>query len=210
MDATLSANLSASSLSKTGFGACSFDADHDGHVDLFVTNGHLDDQPWIQTPMAQSPLFYQGLGKGKFQMIPETAAPYLSTPTVGRGMAMGDLNNDGYVDLVIVERDRPVTILMNRSISNHRWVGLELRDKTGRPPVGAKVTVKSGTKMQVKWIVAGTSYLASQDNRLIFGLGDSQEMVTVEVEWPSRNGDPSKTIQSMPGLEPGKYTLIKE
>ena len=210
MDATLSANLSASSLSKTGFGACSFDADHDGHVDLFVTNGHLDDQPWIQTPMAQTPLFYQGLGKGKFQMIPETAVPYLSTPTVGRGMAMGDLNNDGYVDMVIVERDRPVTILMNRSISNHRWVGLELRDKTGHPPVGAKVTLKSGTKMQVKWIVAGTSYLASQDNRLIFGLGDSQEMVTVEVEWPSRIGDPSKTIQDIRGLEPGKYTLIKE
>ncbi len=210
MDATLSANLSASSLSKTGFGACSFDADHDGHVDLFVTNGHLDDQPWIQTPMAQAPLFYQGLGKGKFQMIPETAVPYLSTPTVGRGMAMGDLNNDGYVDLVIVERDRPVSILMNRSISNYRWVGLELRDKTGNPPVGAKVTVKSGTKMQVKWIVAGTSYLASQDNRLVFGLGDDQELVTVEVEWPSRNGQPTKTIPAIQGLVPAKYTLIKE
>jgi hypothetical protein len=160
--------------------------------------------------MAQSPLFYQGLGKGKFQMIPETAVPYLSTPTVGRGMAMGDLNNDGYVDLVIVERDRPVSILMNRSISNHRWVGLELRDKTGNPPVGAKVTVKSGTKMQVKWIVAGTSYLASQDNRLVFGLGDDQELVTVEVEWPSRNGQPTKTIPVIQGLVPGKYTLIKE
>ena len=211
VDSTLSANLSASSLSKTGFGASSFDADHDGHVDLFVTNGHLDDEPWIQTPMAQVPLFYRGLGLGKFQLIPEKTMPYLSRPTVGRGMASGDLNNDGFVDMVIVERDRPVRVLMNRTKNQNRWLGLDLKDRHGHSPVGAKVTVKKrDQKPQVRWVVAGTSYLSSHETRLVIGFGASEvpESVVVEVEWPGTGGQKSEK-QNLSGIELGKYTTVK-
>lgn len=195
VDSTFAMGLSASSLSRTGFGAVSFDADLDGHTDLFITNGHLDNQPHIQTMMAQKPLFYRGMGRKGFQLIPESAMPYTGRSLVGRGLASGDFNNDGLVDLVIVHRDEPVALLKNSSIPQGKWLGISLKNKNlAQPSAGTKITLKSGNKTQSAWVAPGQSYLSTSDPRFVFGLGKNTNEAIVEVTWPGVQGQPSKTI----------------
>ncbi|MFM7316099.1 MAG: FG-GAP-like repeat-containing protein [bacterium] len=198
IDSTFAMGLSASSLSRTGFGAVSFDADLDGHADLFVANGHLDNQPHIQTMMAQKPLFYRGQGKKGFQLIPENAMPYTGRSVVGRGMASGDFNNDGMVDLVVVHRDEPVALLKNSSVRQGNWLGIALKPSGSfMAPAGTKIKISSGGKIQHAWVSPGTSYLSSSDPRLVFGLDPMVNEATVEVSFPAEKGKPARTISNI-------------
>ena len=184
-DATLSAGLAAPSLAATGFGAAAIDADNDGHLDLFVANGHVDDQPWVNSPIAQLPHCDMGRGDGRFTLVPRDAFPYLGHPVVGRGVASGDLDQDGRIDLVVVHRGAPAAVLLNRTEGGH-WLGLRLEGgASGRTPVGARVTVESGGRRRVRWLTGGTSYLASNAPEFLFGLGDRPRVDRVEVRWPS-------------------------
>jgi hypothetical protein len=193
-DGTLSANLSAPSRSKTGFGTVALDADNDSSLDLFVANGHTDDQPWFNAPMAQQPQFFHGRRGGRFELAGAEVSPYFSRSVVGRGVAAGDLDNDGRVDLVVVHRDAPVAILRNVSQCGH-WLGLNLHGtKSGRTAVGATVTCRAEGRSMVRWVTSGTSYLSSSDPRLSFGLGSACEIEKLEVRWPSG------AVQSFSGL----------
>jgi hypothetical protein len=184
-DGTLTANLSAPSRARTGFGTVALDADQDGVLDLFVANGHTDDQPWFHTPMAQTPQLFLGRDLGRFELAGQKVAPYFARPVVGRGAAAGDLDNDGRVDLVVVHRDAPAVLLQNRTPGGH-WLGLRLRGtRSGVTPVGARVTCRAGGRSAVRWLTSGTSYLASSDPRLWFGLGSAQTVERLEVYWPS-------------------------
>ncbi len=185
VDVTLAAGLYAPSIPVTGFGAAAIDADNDGRLDLFVANGHADDQPWINSPMAQPPQLFLNRGDGRFSLADSRATPYLAHPAVGRGVAAGDLDNDGRVDLVVVHRDRPTAILRNLTHGGH-WLGLRLvGDRSGRTPIGARVTCRAGGREQVRWLTSGTSYLSVHDPRLWFGLGAAQRVESLEVRWPS-------------------------
>jgi tetratricopeptide (TPR) repeat protein len=184
-DGTLAANLAAPSRSKTGFGTVALDVDNDGILDLFVANGHTDDQPWVNIPMAQTAQLFLGHERGRFELIGPEASPYFSRPMVGRGVAAGDLDNDGRVDLVIVHRDVPAAILRNRTRSGH-WLGLRLRGRrSGRTPVGARAVCRAGGRSATRWLTSGTSYLSSSDPRLRFGLGSAEKADHIEVHWPS-------------------------
>jgi tetratricopeptide (TPR) repeat protein len=186
-DATAAAGLDTPSRPVTGFGAAALDADNDGVLDLFVANGHVDDRPWVGHPMAQPPHLYLGLGKGRYDLAQAaTAGPYFAGVAVGRGVAAGDLDNDGRVDLVIVHRDRPVSILRNVSKASH-WVGLRLRGagRAGALPIGARVACTGGGRTTVRGVTSGTSYLSQSDPRLWFGLGAADTVDRLEVRWPS-------------------------
>ena len=184
-DATLGANLATSSLTATGFGVAAPDFDNDGHPDLFITNGHVDDQPWLNSPMAQPPQAFLGLGGGRYGSANGSASPYLARHVVGRGLAAGDLDNDGRVDLVVVHRDSPAVVLRNLTPGGH-WLGLRLRGtRSGPTPVGVRVTCRSGGREQVRILSSGTSYLSSHDLRLWFGLGTSTRVESLHVRWPS-------------------------
>ena len=184
-DGTLAANLAASSLSKTGFGTVAFDVDNDGTLDLFVANGHTDDQPWYNTPMAQSAQLFLGRERGRFELASPEVSPYFSRPVVGRGVAAGDLDNDGRVDLVVVHRDAVAAVLRNGTRGGH-WLGLRLRGtRSGTSPVGARVVCQAGGRSRVRWLTSGTSYLSSSDPRLWFGLGSAPKVEHLEVRWPS-------------------------
>jgi tetratricopeptide (TPR) repeat protein len=185
VDGTLAANLSAPSRSKTGWGTVAFDADNDGHLDLFVANGHTDDQPWFNTPMALTAQLFMGREQGRFEVIGSEVSPYFSRPVVGRGVAAGDLDNDGRVDLVVVHRDVPAVLLRNGTRSGH-CLGLRLRGtRSGQSPIGACVTCRAGGRTWVRWLTSGTSYLSSNDPRLWFGLGSAEVVESLEVRWPS-------------------------
>jgi tetratricopeptide (TPR) repeat protein len=185
VDATLAANLAAPSRSRTGFGTVALDVDNDGTLDLFVANGHTDDQPWLNTPMAQTAQLFLGREHGRFAWAGPEVSPYFSRPVVGRGVAAGDLDNDGRVDLVVVHRDAPAAVLRNVSRSGH-WLGLRLRGtRSARSPVGARVVCRAGGRSAVRWVTSGTSYLSASDPRLWFGLGSARSVEYLEVRWPS-------------------------
>jgi cytochrome c-type biogenesis protein CcmH/NrfG len=184
-DGTLAANLAAPSRSKTGFGTVALDVDNDGALDLFVANGHTDDQPWANIPMAQTAHLFVGRRRGRFELAGPEVAPYFSRLVVGRGVAAGDLDNDGRVDLVVVHRDAPAVILRICTRSGH-WLGLRLRGtRSGRTPIGACVVCRVGGEFAHRWMTSGTSYLSSNDARLWFGLGPARAADHVEVRWPS-------------------------
>lgn len=203
-DRTLQANLSSPSRANTGFGTVAVDADNDGFLDLFIANGHTDDQPWLNTPMAQRPQLFLGRERGRFNLAGAQAGPYFTQPIVGRGVAAGDLDNDGLVDLVVVHRDSPAGLLHNRSKGGHR-VGLLLRGTgSGRTPVGARVRCMAGGRTQVRWVTGGTSYLSSSEARLWFGLGASAKVDHLEVSWPSG------AVQSWSSVEADRLLEITE
>jgi hypothetical protein len=185
VDGTLEANLAAPSRARTGFGTVALDVDNDGNLDLFVANGHTDDQPWVNIPMAQTPQLFLGRGRGRFELADPEGSPYLARPAVGRGVAAGDLDNDGRVDLVVVHRDGPAALLYNRT-SSGRWLGLRLfGTRSGRTPVGTRVACRAGGRSSVRWLISGTSYLSSSASRLWFGLGSARRVEHLEVHWPS-------------------------
>jgi tetratricopeptide (TPR) repeat protein len=184
-DGTLEANLAAPSRSKTGFGTVAFDVDNDGHLDLFVANGHTDDQPWFSNPMAQKPQLFLGRDHGRFELAANDTSSYFSRLVVGRGAAAGDLDNDGRVDLVVVHRDGPAALLRNVTSSAH-WLAIRMRGRqSGNPPVGARVVCRVGSRSWTRWVTSGTGYLSSSDPRLWFGLGSAQRAECLEVHWPS-------------------------
>jgi hypothetical protein len=203
-DGTLAANLAAPSRSKTGFGTVAFDVNNDGYLDLFVANGHTDDQPWFDTPMAQTPQLFLGREHGRFELAVNEASSYFARPVVGRGVAAGDLDNDGRVDLVVVHRDAPAALLRNVTPSGH-WLGLRLQGtRSGRCPVGARVVCRAGGRSWVRWVTSGTSYLSFSDPRLWFGLGSAQRAESLEVHWPSGN------VQSWSNLPADRILDLRE
>ncbi len=176
--------LGAPSRPVTGFGAGALDVDRDGSLDLFVANGHVDDRPWANHPMAQLPHLYRGLGSGKFALCsPETGA-YFAKAAVGRGVAAGDIDNDGRVDLIVVQRDAPLSVLRNVTEGGH-WTSFTLKGGRPKTPIGARVAVTAGGRTQVRWLVGGGSYLSANDQRLHFGLGPAARVERVVVRWPS-------------------------
>lgn len=186
-DVTLEAGLDGPTRAKTGFGAVALDANNDGVPDLFLANGHVDDRPWINSPMAQTAQLFMGRGVGRFgfDSVGPEASSYFGRAVVGRGAAAGDFDNDGRVDLVVVHRDAPVSLLRNRTPGGH-WLGLRLRGaKSSRSPIGARVTCRAGQRIITRWLTSGTSYLSANDPRLWFGLGDAHTVDFLEVRWPS-------------------------
>jgi tetratricopeptide (TPR) repeat protein len=186
-DATAGSGLDGPSRAVTGFGAAAVDFDNDGVLDLIVANGHVDDQPWSSQPMAQPPHLYAGTGLGRFHLVdPTKAGAYFSRQFVGRGLAVGDLDNDGRVDVVVVHRDAPVSLLKNTSRGAGHWLAVRLvGGPSGRTPIGAVVTCRAGGRSGVRWSTSGTSYLSAHDPRSFFGLGEAQVIDELTVRWPS-------------------------
>jgi tetratricopeptide (TPR) repeat protein len=204
VDRTLAANLAAPSRSKTGFGTVALDVNNDGRLDLFVANGHVDDQPWANIPMAQTAQLFLGRERGRFEWAGPEVSPYFARPVVGRGVAAGDLDNDGRVDLVVVHRDAPAALLRNVTRGGH-WLGLRLRGtRSGRTPVGTSVVCRAGGRTQVRWLTSGTSYLSSNDPRLWFGLGPVQKAESLEVHWPSG------AVQSWSDVPADRILIVSE
>ncbi len=173
---------------RLGFGTAFVDVNNDGHLDVAIANGHVDDfRPEIQYAMAAQLLM--GSEGGKLTDASDVAGPPWQVLRVARGLASGDLDNDGRADLLIVAQDVPLAYFHNQTAGGH---SLTLRlegTTTNRDAVGARVTVLAGKRRQVRWRFGGGSYQSACDSRIHFGLGDAAVVDMLEVVWPSGRSD---------------------
>jgi len=173
-----------------GWGTAFVDYDNDGWKDLLVTNGHVypsvDHRAW-GTSWAQRPLLFHNNGGKKIELVPAVEGTALATTYVGRGMAVGDLFNDGKMDAVINVMDGPPALLLDVSPDKHNWIDVKLvgGPKSPRDAIGATVYLTANHMRQRGDVISGGSYASTNDPRLHFGLGDATVIGDVEVHWPS-------------------------
>ncbi|HLJ96186.1 MAG TPA: CRTAC1 family protein, partial [Gemmataceae bacterium] len=177
---TQSSGIAAIGRSYVGFGTGFLDVDGDGWEDLVIANGHVVRHA---PNLRQRPVLLRNQGNGRFANITADGGPYFQTPHRGRGLAVGDLDNDGRPDLVITHVNEPVVLLRNES-PLHPWLGIQLVGRENRDVVGAKVVLELDGRRQTRFAKGGGSYLSSGDRRFLFGLGTSTQAARLTVVWP--------------------------
>ena len=172
-----------------GWGTKLLDYDQDGDKDLFVANGHLQDNIHLYNDVmtyAQSNQLFRNEGQGKFTEVTLGSGPGLLSKRVGRGVAFGDYDNDGDTDIFIVNNNQTATLLRNHGGNRNHWLMVKtVGTKSNRDGIGARVKVVTGALAQVAEVQSGSSYLSQNDLRLLFGLGSHTTVDQVEVRWPS-------------------------
>jgi hypothetical protein len=181
--------LGPPSLAKTGFGTAWFDYDNDGWLDLIAANGsvaRIEAQARMKDsfPLRMTSQLYRNTGTGRFEDVSARAGEAFASMAVSRGVAVGDLDNDGDTDVVIANAAGPLQLLINNVGSRNHWLGLHLVGK-GRDMVGARVTVMrpAGPVLQRR-VRADGSYASANDPRVLVGLGMATERPRVRVHWP--------------------------
>jgi enediyne biosynthesis protein E4 len=186
-EVSYAAKLARPTYELVGWGTGFFDMDNDGWLDLFVANGHV--YPQMDTVHGSAPyrepmLLFRNRRDGTFEDISSalSAIPDASR----RGAAFGDLNNDGNVDIVVINTGGLPGVLLNETQSqNHRVLFRLVGTKSNKSAIGARLTVKAGTVAQFSEVRAGGSYISQNDPRLHFGLGAESKLDEVEIRWPS-------------------------
>ncbi|MEM6701902.1 MAG: CRTAC1 family protein [Acidobacteriota bacterium] len=209
-DKALPSGLGRSSFPFTGFGAALFDYDNDGVLDLYVSNGAVKRNPEqvrLGRPLAleQTNQLFRGSGGGSFTEIEGEARIDAVYSEVSRGVAVGDLDNDGDSDLVVTNNGGKVRVLLNQVGSKSRWLGVRLTlPGSGRDALGARVSLaREGLPTLHRRVRTDGSYVSSHDPRVLFGLGDS-EPKSLEVIWP----DGSAEVFGADRLPVGQYVTL--
>ncbi|MDB5388216.1 MAG: putative system TPR-repeat lipoprotein [Planctomycetaceae bacterium] len=186
-DAVAGAGLRESSLMQLGFGTQFLDGDLDGHLDLVVTNGHVDDHRAYGRAYHMPPQFFRNTGRGRFQELPATSlGKFFSGAYLGRGLARLDWNRDGAEDAVISHLDSPAALLTNTTPTRGNFIALHLKGvQSERDAIGTILTWTVGEKKLVRQVTAGDGYQASNERVVIFGLGSDTSHGELSVRWPS-------------------------
>jgi hypothetical protein len=193
----------------SGWGLKFFDYDNDGNLDLFLANGHPDDlvdklRPHVtyREPL----LLFHNDGK-TFTNMSSQAGPVFSRPLPARGLALGDFNNDGAVDVLITNNDEAPVLLRNNAGTENHWLGVLLKGKKANPDaVGARVTYQAGDLKRSFMKVGGGSYLSSHDPRMVLGADKHSRIDWLEVKWPQ----PSGLVERFTNLPIDRYITIME
>ena len=199
--------LGTISIPMSGFGTRFFDYNNDGLTDIFVLNGHPFEpinKFFPETTYAERPFLFENTGTTFREVAAEHGEP-LQKLYAGRGLALGDFDNDGDSDLLLINVGEPPVLLRNDGGNKNHWLGIKLEGtKSNRDGVGAKVTVTAAGKRHMKERLGGTSYCSASDPRLLFGLGANTKVDEVQVRWPSGK------VSTLKNVAANQYLMVKE
>ncbi len=191
-----------------GWGTMFLDLDNRGWPDLLAVNGHVYpevDSYKLGSKYREPRAVYRNVGNGKFLDISKQSGPGITKPTPGRGLAIGDLWNDGRMEAVINNISDHPMLLVNLAKNQNHWLGVRLiGTKSNRDGIGARVTVQGISRSWVDEVRSGSSYNSSNDLRLHFGLGQAEQVEGIQVRWP--NG----REEVFPGLRADQFITLKE
>ncbi len=205
--ASYHSGIASTNLQFLAFGMECFDYDLDGYKDLIIGNGHvLDrmDESTAGSSYAQSQQLFHNQGNGTFAEDLHSLGD-LALPRVTRGLAVGDFDNDGDWDVVMVSQTGPLQLFRNDGGNQNGWITLRLEGVTcNRDALGAKVTIQTKAGKRTAWVHGSSSYLSHSDTRLTFGLGDETQILSGEVRWPGGK------IQKFGPLAANAFYWLKE
>ncbi|MFY9529005.1 MAG: CRTAC1 family protein [Candidatus Acidiferrales bacterium] len=226
-DATYSSGIGESNILNSSFGARFFDFDNDGWRDLLIINGHILDNIPLYHPevtYAEPKKLYRNVGGGKFVDASATQPKTFLAPKVGRGLAVGDYDNDGALDLLVSNNGEDAQLFRNdggRTPSGERnhWLGIRLiGTKSNRDGIGARLKLVAGDFTSYDQAKGGMSYCSAQDPRIYFGLGSHAAADRLEIVWPSGAHEelhnvPAKqiiTVEEGKGITPYRFPSLKK
>jgi hypothetical protein len=210
-DASFQSGVAAATRPYTGFGTGLLDYDNDGRLDLLVVNGAIkavEEQVRNKSlfPYAQPKLLLHNTGNGHFENLSNRAGASFSLLEVSRGLALGDLDNDGDTDAVVVNNSGPARLLINNVGHRKPWIGFRMvGEKHHRDMLGTRVAVfRRGAPTIWRRVHQDGSYCSSRDSRVLIGLGDFPEVTKVRAQWVSGH------VEEWTGLPVRKYTELRE
>jgi hypothetical protein len=198
----------------TSWGTGIVDLDNNGDPDIFLVTGSV--YPEVEKKLSQYPnksprLLFRNLGDGTFEEIGQQAGTGIMTPHSSRGCAFGDFDNDGDLDILIVNMNEPPSLLRNDIKGNSHWIKVKLLGtKSNRSAIGARVVAHYGGKSNVQTLASQSSYLSANDPRLHFGLGAAQQ-VDFDIFWPSGEVEHLKAVEAdqLITVQEGKGIIAK-
>ena len=193
----------------SGWGLKFFDYDNDGFIDLFLANGHPDDmvEKYSQQVRYKEPLLLFHHDGTKLSNVSEQAGPVFQKTFPARGLAVGDYNNDGRVDVLIGNNGGAPVLLKNNAGEGKHWIGILLQGTTcNRDAIGATVTWSANGVTRRRLKASGGSYLSSHDMREVLGIGTATKVDWIEIKWPA----PSGRIERLTDLPIDRYVTIVE
>ena len=197
-----------------GWGTMFLDIDNDGWPDLLLVNGHVYpevDKNHLGSDYEEPRILYHNLGNGTFADISASAGPGITGKASSRGLAIGDLWNDGRISAVVSNMNAAPSLLVNQVRSPNHWIAIRtVGTKSNRDGIGARISVTAGKRTLVDEVRSGSSYNSSSDMRVHFGLGSTAKVDSVQIRWPSGlqehfDGVPIDSIQT---LKEGSGTAI--
>jgi hypothetical protein len=193
----------------SGWGLKFFDYDNDGNLDLFLANGHPDDmiEQYSEKVRYKEPLLLFRNDGQRLRNVSDQAGPVFARAFPARGLAIGDFNNDGRIDVLIGNNGGAPVLLRNNAGAENHWLGLKLvGTNCNRDAIGARITWSVGGVKRFQMKVGGGSYLSSHDPRQVLGLGKSAKADWVEIKWPLPSGKTERFID----LPSDRYISIVE
>jgi hypothetical protein len=189
--------LSGQTRMRVGFGTAFIDFDHDGWPDLFVLNGNTSYSTG-QTAFRQFPQLFRNIQGKRFEDISKHGGAFFRDIHAGRGAAVGDLNNDGALDLVTVQINEPVRIQANQTHAA-RYAAVQLVARQGeREAIGARVWSGTAERRETHYVTRGTGFFSQSDPRMFFTISPDSDHVTITVAWPGRK---TETFDNLPPNE---------
>jgi hypothetical protein len=184
------------------------DLDNDGWLDLFHVTGTVYPEVEKVYPdyrFKTQRVVYRNLGNGSFEEVSELCGPAVLAPHSSRGCAFGDFNNDGNLDILIMNMSQPPSLLKNENRSSNHWLVVKaMGTRSNRSAIGARVAVTAGGRQQIREVLSGSSYLSQSDLRQHFGLGEAKKADRIEVRWPSG------LVERLDSVEANQFVTIRE
>jgi len=197
LDVATQSGVGLPSKDKLGFGCVFLDANLDGELDLVAVNGHIDEtvRNVRHVGYAQPPQLFLNGGRGTFRDASDDVGPDFQQPRVGRGVAYGDFDRDGDVDLLLTTNNGPAVLFRNDQLSGNHSLRVRLTGtKSNRDAIGASVQVLQGQSSQARMVRSGSSYLSQSELPLTFGLGKSDRVDRLVIYWPSGTTEEYKDL----------------